>query len=157
MAGIGLSECGIRWACDLKEKKLSNKIMHYSWKPQKSCGFMLCKKIYRNMFNQWDCILSSCNGPHCRHQRVGLEKEMATHSSTLAWKISCMEEPGRLQSLELQRVGHDWVTLLSFYSFFWRRKWQPTLVFLLGESHGQVSLAGYSPWGRKDLDTTEVI
>ena len=39
-----------------------------------------------------------------------LEKEMATHSSTLAWKIPWMEEPGRLQSMESQRVGHDWVT-----------------------------------------------
>jgi len=36
-----------------------------------------------------------------------LEKEMAPHSSTLAWKISWMEEPGRLQSMVLQRVGHD--------------------------------------------------
>ena len=37
----------------------------------------------------------------------------------------------------------------------WRRKWQPTPVFLLGESHGQSSLEGYSPRGRKELDTTE--
>ena len=36
-----------------------------------------------------------------------LEKEMATHSSTLAWKIPWKEEPGRLQSMGLQRVGHD--------------------------------------------------
>ena len=36
-----------------------------------------------------------------------LEKEMATHSSTLAWKIPWMEKPGRLQSMGLQRVGHD--------------------------------------------------
>ena len=36
-----------------------------------------------------------------------LEKEMATHSSTLAWKIPWTEEPGRLQSMGLQRVGHD--------------------------------------------------
>ena len=36
-----------------------------------------------------------------------LEKEMAPHSSTLAWKIPWMEEPGRLQSVESQRVGHD--------------------------------------------------
>ena len=36
-----------------------------------------------------------------------LEKEMATHSSTLAWKTPWTEEPGRLQSMELQRVGHD--------------------------------------------------
>ena len=38
----------------------------------------------------------------------------------------------------------------------WRRKWQPTPVFLFGESHGQRSLAGYSPWGCKESDTTEV-
>ena len=37
----------------------------------------------------------------------------------------------------------------------WRRKWQPTPVFLPGESHGWRSLVGYSPWGRKELDTTE--
>ena len=38
----------------------------------------------------------------------------------------------------------------------WRRKWQSTPVLLPGESHGQMSLVGYSPWGRKELDTTEV-
>jgi len=37
----------------------------------------------------------------------------------------------------------------------WRRKWQPTPVFLPGKSHGQRSLVGYSPWGHKELDTTE--
>ena len=42
-----------------------------------------------------------------------LEKEMATHSSTLAWEIPWMEEPGRLQSMGLQRVGHDWATSMS--------------------------------------------
>ena len=45
------------------------------------------------------------------------EKEMATHSSILAWKIPWTEEPGRLQSMGLQRVGHDWATSLSL-SFF---------------------------------------
>ena len=38
----------------------------------------------------------------------------------------------------------------------WRRKWQPTPVLLPGESHGQRSLVGYSPWGYKGLDTTEL-
>ena len=42
-----------------------------------------------------------------------LEKEMATHSSILVWRIPWMEEPGGLQSMGLQRVGHDWVTSLS--------------------------------------------
>ena len=44
-----------------------------------------------------------------------LEKEMATHSSTLAWKILWKEKPGRLQSMGSQRVGHDWATLLSTF------------------------------------------
>ena len=43
-----------------------------------------------------------------------LEKEMATHSSTLAWKVPWTEEPGRLQSMGSQRVGHDWATLLIY-------------------------------------------
>ena len=67
-----------------------------------------------------------------------MEKAMATHSSTLAWKIPRMEEPGRLQSMVSLRVGHNLVTSLSLFSFMhWRRKWQPTPVFLPGESQGQ--------------------
>ena len=46
-----------------------------------------------------------------------LEKEMAAHSSILAWKIPWMEEPGRLQSMGSQRVGHDLMTSLSL-SFY---------------------------------------
>ena len=42
-----------------------------------------------------------------------------------------------------------------FRNITWRRKRQPTPVFLAGEFHGQRSLAGYSPWGRKELDTGE--
>ena len=126
-----------------------------------------------------------------------LEKEMATHSSILAWRIPWTEEPAGLQSIGLQRVGHNWVTnTLTLYIehgsragiwviwgfpggdssedpscqcrthkrhwFYpwvrkipWRRAWQPTPVFLPGESHGQRSLVGYSPWGRKELNRTE--
>ena len=63
---------------------------------------------------------------------------MATHSSTLAWKIPWTEEPGRLQSVGSLRVGHDRATSLSLFTFMhWRRKWQPTPVFLPGESQGR--------------------
>ena len=51
-------------------------------------------------------------------QEDPLEKAMAPHSSTLAWKIPWMEEPARLQSMGLQRVGYDWVTNLSFFSLY---------------------------------------
>ena len=63
---------------------------------------------------------------------------MAPHSSILAWKIPWMEEPGRLESMGSLRVGHDWATSLSLFTFMhWRRKWQPTPVFLPGESQGR--------------------
>ena len=52
-----------------------------------------------------------------------------------------MEEPGRLQSMGLLRVGHDWATSLSLFTFMhWRKKWQPTPVFLPGESQRWGSL-----------------
>ena len=79
---------------------------------------------------------------------------MAPHSSTLAWKIPWTEDPGGLQSIGSLRVGHDWATSL-FTFMHWRRKWQPTPVFLPGESQGRRSLVGCSPWGRTESDTTE--
>ena len=81
---------------------------------------------------------------------------MAPHSSTLAWKIPWMEEPGRLQSMGSLRVGHDCATSLSLFTFLhWRRKWQPTPVFLPGESQGWGSLVGCCLWVRTESDTTE--
>ena len=84
-------------------------------------------------------------------------KAMAPHSSTLAWKIPWMEEPGALQSMGSLRVGHDWVTSLSLFTLMHRRrKWQPTPAFLPGESQGRGSLVGCHLWGRRESDTTEV-
>ena len=79
---------------------------------------------------------------------------MAPHSSTLAWKTPCMEEPGGLQSMGSLRVGQDSVTSLSLFTFIhWRGKWQPTPVFLPGESQGRGSLVGCRLWGRTESDT----
>ena len=84
------------------------------------------------------------------------EKAMAPHSSTLAWELPWTEEPGRLQSMGSRRVGQDWATSLSLFTFMhWRRKWQPTSVFLPGESQGLRSLVGYHLWGRTELDMIE--
>ena len=89
--------------------------------------------------------------------RTKQEKAMAPHSSTLAWKIPWTEEPGGLQSMGSLRVGHDWATSLSLLTFMhWRRRWQPTPVFLPGESQGRGSLVGCRPWGHTESDTTEV-
>ena len=81
---------------------------------------------------------------------------MAPHSSTLAWKIPLTEEPGGLQSIGSLGVGHDRATSLSLFAFMhWRRKWQPTPLFLPGESQGPGSLVGYPLWGSTESDTTE--
>ena len=88
--------------------------------------------------------------------RLLSEKAMATHPSTLAWKIPWTKEPGGLQSMGSLGVRHDWATSLSLFTFLhWRRKWQPTPVFLPGESQGRRSLVGCRLWGRTESDTTE--
>ena len=82
---------------------------------------------------------------------------MAPHSRTLAWKIPWTEEPDGLQSMGSLRVGHDQATSLSLFTFMHRRrKWQPTPVFLPGESQGQRSLVGYHLLGLTESDTAEV-
>ena len=113
-------------------------------------------------------------------QEDPLEKEMATHSSILAWRIPWTEEPGGLQPMGSQRVGHDWATSLTYLEFnkylliitaliflpsvlffstfilkVQRRQWQHTPVLLPGNSHGRRSQVGCSPWGPEELDTTE--
>ena len=113
-------------------------------------------KIYRtvNKKNKEHCSMSTYTKnwvPHLAHSTVPVsEKAMAPHSSTLAWKIPWAEEPGRLQSMGSRRVGHDWATSLSLFPFMhWRRKWQPTPVFLPGESQGPGSLVGCCWWSHR--------
>ena len=85
-----------------------------------------------------------------------LGEVMAPHSGNLAWKIPWTEEPGGLQSMGSLRVGHDWATSLSLFTFMhWRRKWQPSPVFLPGESQGRGSLVSCRLWGCTESDTTE--
>ena len=76
---------------------------------------------------------------------------LTPHSSTLAWKIPWTEKSSRLQSMGLLRV----VSLSLFPFMHWRRKWQPTPVFLPGESQGRGSLVGCRLWGLTELDMTE--
>ena len=80
---------------------------------------------------------------------------MATHSSTLAWEIPWMEEPGRLQSMG----SLSWTQLNDFtftFHFHALEKEMATHpVFLPGESHGQRSLVGCRPWDHTESDTTE--
>ena len=100
--------------------------------PHLSC-FHCCNSLE----NQAD-VLKVPQHPMLFYASLYLEKAMAPHSSTLAWKIPWMEKPGRLQSTGSLGVGHNRATSLSLFTFLhWRRKWQPTPVFLPGESQGQ--------------------
>ena len=113
--------------------------IHYYWKTKVLTVRISVGKVMSLLFNT-----------------LCLEKAMAPHSSPLAWKIPWMEEPGRLQFMGSLRVGHDWVTWLSRFTFMhWRRQWQPTPVFLPAESQGQWSQVGCRLWGRTESDTTE--
>ena len=84
-----------------------------------------------------------------------MEKAMAPHSSTLAWTIPGMEEPGRLQSMgSLSRTRlSDFTFTFHFHAL--EKEWQPTPVFLPGESQGRGSLVGCRLWGLTELDMTE--
>ena len=74
-----------------------------------------------------------------------LNRQRRQWHPTLAWRIPWTEELGGLQSMGSLRVRHDWATSLSLFTFMhWRRKWQPTPVFLPGESQGRESLVGHT-------------
>ena len=72
------------------------------------------------------------------------------------FQYSCLENPWTEEPGRSLRVRHDRVTSLSLFSFMHcRRKWQPTPVFLPGESQGQQSLVGFRLWGRTESGMTE--
>ena len=117
-----------------------------------------CKKALYTKMTKWNLYKA---GSTFKNELISailsMEKAMPPHSSTLAWKIPWTEEPGGLQSMGSLRVRHDWVTSLSCFSFrHWRRKWQPTPVFLPGEFQRRGSLMGCHLWGCTKSDMTEV-
>ena len=113
----------------------------------------LCRKV------------SSFSPSHMMLPVGGLEKAMAPHSSTLAWKIPWMEEPGRLQSMGSRRVGHHWATSLLLFTdiVFCLFKSQVQQVWLIAklhfntglesdsteQLHFQFSLSTFMHWRRK--------
>ena len=74
---------------------------------------------------------------------LDISKEPGVWASLLAQTVQNLPAA---QETQIQSLGRK---------IPWRREWQPTLVFLPGKFHGQRNLVGYSPWGRKELGTTE--
>ena len=87
-------------------------------------------KTINSMIHAFDSfwVLATTTTEHNKHNTDSTlnlirETQMAPHSRTLAWKIPWMEEPGRLRSMGSQRVGHDWATSLSLFTFtHWRKE-----------------------------------
>ena len=133
---------------------------HNSWKtniPESIWAIQIHDSYYFHSWIPWLNLSKFSMSFIYHYVHQFLEKAMAPHSSTLAWRIPWMGEPSRLQSMGSLGVGHDWATSLSLFTFMhWRRKWQPTPVFLPGESQGRGSLVGCPLWGRTESDTTEV-
>ena len=124
-----------------------------SWKVFDYWLLLAINQSVQSLFHP-DSVLVGCMFLGTYAFLIGEGNDTPLHS--LAWKIPWIEEPGCLQSRGSWRVWHNWVTSLSLFTFiYWRRKWQPTQVFLPGKFHGQRSLAGYSPWGCKESDMTE--
>ena len=100
----------------------------------------------------WTCIsrVSCIAGGFFTAEPPGKPKEFAKVTSSVIKGGSRGKEPA---CQCIKHKGHrfdPWVRKIP-----WRRAWQPTPVFLPGKPHGQRNLAGYSPWGRKEMDTTE--
>ena len=119
--------------------------VHDHWENIDLTRWTFVSKVMSLLFNMLSrlVIVFLPRSMHLLISWLQLPSVMAIHSSTLAWKIPWMEEPGRLQSMGSLRVRHNWATSLSLFTFMhWRRKWQPTPVFLPGESQGRGSLVG---------------
>ena len=129
-----------------------------------SSGSSVGAKIaFRGQALDWFLVLPSSSEPESVSS-LGLDHNIygegngTPHSIILAWKIPWTEVPGSLQSMGSLRVGHNLATSLLLFTFMhWRRKWQPTPVFLPGESQGWGSLVGCRLWGLTESDTTEAI
>jgi len=145
---------GSSWPRDQTRSPALQQILYHM--SQKYC---LCVNVYLYLYiniNLWETASFTRTHLIIDSQVYLVEKAMAPHSSTLAWKIPWTEKPGGLQSMGSLRVGHNWTTSLSLFTFMhWRRKWQPTPVFLPGESQERGSLVGCCLWGCTESDTTE--
>jgi len=135
-----ISELDREWWCLDIAKILHKYLLIRQLKKKKECILLFIhfnNYLSINHYN-WNDSKGHC---HTFSQSVYVREGNGTPLQYLAWKISWMEEPCGLQSMGSLRVGHDWTTSLSLFTFMhWRRKWQPTPVFLPGESQGRGSL-----------------
>ena len=159
---------------------MSDSVRPHRWQPTRlrpwdspgkntgvGCHFLLqCMKVKsesevtQTLSNPMDCSLLGSSAHGIFQARLLEWGAIAFSRWTWVWVISSSwwwtGRPGVLRFMESRRVGHDWATSLSLFTFMhWRRKWQPTPVFLPWESQGRGSLVGCHLWGCTESDTTE--
>ena len=125
--------------------------------------WLLVNQYAQHCGNRHDTVNLQCMSNYLHSSpRIAEANQIPGEGSSTPLQYSCLENPmdrgawwaAVMGSL---RVGHDWATSLSLFTFMhWRRKWQPTLVFLPGESQRWGSLVGCHLWGCIESDTTEV-
>ena len=105
------------------------------------------------------CSISAFSSPPLDyHSGVSVHHSWSTHSSGTWWQAhsdSVLGSPGSAFVFSKLCVTRLFFLQCPTFPFPWKRKWQPTPVFLPGKSHKQRSLVGYSPWGHKESVTTE--
>ena len=117
--GIKWRTCFLAFHWHLVKETPVHSITHRFHGSQSTQSDFLVAQTVKRLPTMWETRVRSLGGEY------PLEKEIANHFSTLAWKIPWMEEPGRLQSMGSQRVRHDWATSLtqgqatSFYFPYW--------------------------------------
>ena len=124
---------------------------------------LTCTQCICHSFCPWTYRMSCwppwCCTQLCSNQRsrfIAKEMQPWTHAHGIHWSFHVPWRPAREHIL--YNFGDNFLSifiLINNLCVHWRRKWQPTPVFLPGESHGQRILVGYNPWGHKELDTTE--
>ena len=127
----------------------------WSWSPNTLAAW--CKEMTQKRSWCWERLKAGGEGDDRGHNDWMASLTQWTGvwaNSGRRWRTG---KTGMLQSMGSLSVGHDWATSLSLFTFMhWRRKWQPTPVFLPGESQGRRSLVGCHLWGHTELDMTEV-
>ena len=142
------------WSYCAKAVKDNMKTNICGWVPQNK--LFLCNQAVGRIWSM-ELSLSARGLEYFLISGRGLSRRRQWHPTPPHWKIPWTEEPGRLQSMGSLRIGHDWATSLSLFTLMhWKRKWQPTPVFLPGESQRRGNLVGCRLWGHTELDTTEV-
>ena len=130
------------WTLLLKNRLLTRKTCHLS---------LACRELLVHCTCSGHFISALCSQWRMQWQPTPVVLPGKSHGKSLL-----QEEPGRLQFMGSLGVGHDRVTSLSLFTFMhWRRKWQPTPVFLPGKSQRRRSLVGCHLWSRTELDMTE--